>query len=1009
MKFELSFLEDPEVVAVGTLPPTSDHKWYASLEELQARDSSYEQSLDGAWKLFYAANPAQSPKDFMEPNYDATTWDEIDVPSHIQLRGYDAPQYVNVQYPWDGHADISPPDIPQEFNPTASYLKSFVMDRAPQAGERVTVSFAGAESALAVWLNGQFIGYSEDSFTPAVFDVTDFLLEGENVLAAQVFKWCSGSWLEDQDFFRFSGLFRSVTLRTWPKAHIVDVRVGVDLDEDLRSALVRAQVEVQGNGQVEAVLAGQPMQEVEEGIFSLRVNDPRLWSAEDPHLYELLFIVRDGAGAITECVPQSVGVRRFAIEGGLLKINGQRVVFKGVNRHEFGSNGRVFTEEETHEDMRLMKEIGINAIRTSHYPNNSFFYDLADQYGFYVIDEMNLESHGLWDEIRFGPRSVEDAVPGDDPRWLPALLGRAANMYQRDKNHPSIVMWSCGNESFGGKDILAVADYFREVDSRPVHYEGVAWDTRYPETTDVASQMYTPAHEVEEYLRTHRDKPFILCEYAHAMGNSFGAVDRYVELAYKDPLFQGGFIWDFADQAVALTDHFGAEYLGYGGDHDDVPNDGEFCGNGIFFLDRTPTPRIQEVRYLYQPLKLEVTDHSVRITNRYNFTNTDALTGKVTLKKEGELLASAALDTDVPPGQTKEYNLPLQPRTAPGEYTFDIEFARKEAMLGLPEGHVVATGQSVFEVGPPTPAGREISDPPEVVDGIHNIGVHGKHFSVIFSRLYGGMQGYLLEVGDKRMQLLDGIPMPNFWHAPTSNERGWGAPFEDGQWLLASRYAKYSQSPTNPSVALVDDAVTVTYRYTLPTAPSSKATVSYRVDGEGRVDVTLNVFPGEGLSDLPEVGMLFKVDRRLDMLTWYGEGPAESYVDRRSGAHVGVYTQPVAEQLTPYLRPQEAGSHSGVRWAQVFSGDGFALRFESSTPMEFSALPWSPFEIENATHHNQLPPVHHTYLRPALARRGVGGDDTWGARPHEDFLISADETLEFRFSFQGVPHSDISK
>lgn len=1002
MTFDPTYLSNPRIFAEGRVEPHSDHRWFASEDEMRAGQSSYEQSLDGIWKFHYARNPSAIPEGFQDRAFDTATWDDIRVPAHIQLEGYDRPQYANTQYPWDGQEEVFPPEVPTLFNPTACYVKWFTLDRDLGEGERVTVTFEGAESALAVWVNGQYVGYAEDSFTPSEFDITDSLVPGRNKLAAVVVKWCAGSWLEDQDFFRFSGIFRPVILKVLPRTHVRDLRVGVSLSADLESAVVSVSPRLQGEGTVEVALAGTSLAPQANGQFTAVLENPELWSAENPHLYKGEVRAFDTEGALTEVIPLRVGVRRFGIEDGLLKINGERVVFKGVNRHDFGLDGRVMTREQTESDLVALKRAGLNAIRTSHYPNNSFFYELADEYGFYVIDEMNLESHGLWDRIRYQGRPVDEAVPGDDPEWLPLLLDRAANMLRRDRNHPSIVMWSCGNESFGGKDILEVSEYFRTEDSRPVHYEGVAWDPRYPQTTDVRSEMYIPAAQIEEYLQTNREKPYILCEYAHAMGNSFGAVDRYLDLAYREPLFQGGFIWDFADQAVLRKDRHGREYFGYGGDSGEAPHDNEFCGNGIFFADHTPTPRIQEVKYLYQGIRSELADGQVTVENRMNFTPTSAFDCIVTVASEGEELGQAVLDTAVAPGERATYPLPVEVPGEPGEYTIDVSYRLKNPTSWAETGFEVAYDQEVIKVegGAEAPSNLPV---PRIVEGIHNFGVHGEDFSVLFSRLHGGMQSYRFgTTADGGRELLKAVPMPNFWHAPTSNERGWGGPFEDGQWLLASRYAKFEVAPDNPTLEVVEDEAVVTYRYLLPTVPQSECLVAYRVDGSGHVSVKLTLHPGEGLTDLPELGMLFKVDAELSELTWYGEGPEESYRDRRRGARLGVYHQKVEEQLTQYLRPQEAGSHTGVRWAKVTDPRGWGLRFDAPDPMEFSALPWSPYEIESAAHHHELPPIHNTFIRPAGARRGVAGDDTWGARPHPEYLVQAEPELVFEFGFRGV-------
>ena len=1006
MTFDVSKIADPEYFAENRLPAHSDHRWFRSAEEAAAGVSGYEQSLSGLWKFHYAKNPGQTIAGFEAVDHDCGGWDDIPVPAHIQLQGYDRPQYTNVQYPWDGYEPVGPGAVPQRYNPVASYVKTYTLDRPLGQTERLSVSFQGAESAVAVWHNGVYVGYATDSFTPSEFDLTDTLVEGENKLAAQVFRWSSASWIEDQDFYLFSGLFRDVVLYRRPAVHAEDVRVTATLSDDLDEAVVSVRVAVAGHGTAGATIAGVgELSDEGDGVLAARIAQPRLWSAEDPFLYDLTVGVRDGAGAPTELVPLKIGVRRFGIEGGLLRINGERIVFNGVNRHEFGLAGRVMTREQTEADVRLMKAAGINAVRTSHYPNNSFFYELCDEYGLYVLDEMNLESHGLWDAINRGRLAPDQAVPGDRPEWLPTLLDRAASMYERDKNHPCVVMWSCGNESFGGTDILAVSDWFRAVDTRPVHYEGVHWDPRYPQTSDVVSRMYTPAAEIEEWLATHRDKPFILCEYAHAMGNSFGAVDKYVDLAYCDPLFQGGFIWDFADQAIRLTDRYGREYLGYGGDCGDAPSDYEFCGNGILFADHTPTPKLQEVRYLYQPLRIDISQDRIGVENRQLFTDSSGYDCVVTLRREGTTLDERTIDTAVGPGTSEKYSLPFAIPAAPGEYAVDVSFRLRRATRWAEAGHEVAWEQAVFSVPGHGPRAPRVTTAPELVEGIHNVGVRGEHFTALFSRIHGGLVSYRYGLTpDGGQELLRSVPRPNFWHAPTSNETGWKMPFRDGQWLLASRYPDLRQDvdAENPSAVVRDGCVDVRYRYVLPTTPRSECDVAYRVDGDGRIEVTLTVRPGDGLPDMPELGMLLETPADLHRLRWYGEGPDECYVDRRNGARLGVYSSDVRRELTPYLRPQEAGSRTGVRWATVTDDRGAGLRLDCADGMELSALPWTPFEIENAAHQVELPPTHHTVLRPALMRRGVGGDDSWGARTHAEYLLPAGRELVFQFGFQGV-------
>ena len=1003
MNNDLARVADPRFVSENRMPAHSSHRWFRDAAEAASGTSSFEQLLSGTWKFHYAPSPADAVAGFEAADFDASGWDDIPVPAHIQLEGYDRPQYANVQYPFDGHEEVAPGQIPTLFNPVASYVRDFTLEHPLAEGETLSIVFEGAESAIAVWCNGHYIGYATDSFTPSEFDLTAVLVPGENRIAAQVIKWSSGSWLEDQDMFSFSGLFRDVVLRRRPRAHVNDLRVTTELAADYASAEVRLAATLQGEGAVTATLVGiGELVAGADGALTVQVDAPKLWSPESPSLYELVIEVRDAAGAISEVITQTVGIRRFAIDDGIITLNGSRVVFNGVNRHEFGLQGRVMSCEQTEADMQALKRINVNAIRTSHYPNNTFFYELADQYGFLVIDEMNLESHGLWDRIRYLGSDVSEAVPGDKPEWQDALLDRAESMLERDKNHPSIVMWSCGNESFGGSTIVAVADWFRANDTRPVHYEGGDWDPRYPDMTDVLSKMYAPAATISPFLAANPGKPFVLCEYAHAMGNSFGGVDEYVELAYQEPRFQGGFIWDFSDQAVTLTDRYGNSYLGYGGDSGEAPHDGEFCGNGIFYADHSPTPKARETAAVYRGLIVQVDEDAFTVTSRLLATTSSAYACVVTLAREGEVLETATVETAVAPGGTASYPLPFAVPSGSGEYTVTVSFQLREATAWADAGHEVSWGQGVFGAWTlPVEVG---ATPPRLVHGIHNTGVHGSNFHILFSRLYGGLVSYRYgDTIDGGRELLGSIVRPNFWHAPTSNERGWGGPGEDGAWLIASRYPQHTPDAKDPVVTVgADGSVTAVYRYLLPVVPQTVCEVAYTVDASGRIDVTQTMELAAGLPDLPEFGTQIVTSADFDRWRWYGDGPEESYVDRRAGALLGVYEIDVATALTPHLRPQESGSRAGVRWAEVTDARGAGIRLDSEAGMEFSALPWTPDEIEAARHPHELPPIHRTVLRPALMRRGVGGDDSWGARTLPKYRLPKTGTLRFRFGFKGV-------
>ncbi|MDR1704125.1 MAG: DUF4981 domain-containing protein, partial [Clostridiales bacterium] len=775
--FDYTRISDPAYIEENRLPAHSDHIINGGALTLY---------LNGLWKFHYAKNYASTVPGFWEDDYDASGWDDITVPAHIQLEGYDVPQYANVQYPWDGLEQIKPGEIPQRFNPVGSYVRSFTVPE-DWRGMGLRISFQGVESAFALWVNGRYVGYGSDGFTPSDFDITDFTRDGENKLAVQVFKFSAGSWLEDQDFFRFSGIFRDVLLQAVPSAHIEDVKVETIVSEDLNEAVLRVGLNIRGEGKprLKLMLNGVLIAENELPHSDIPVHNPKLWSAEDPVLYELLIELFNSEGQLIETVNQPVGFRRFELKGSLMCLNGQRIEFRGVNRHEFHPlRGRTLTTEDIETDLKIMKRLNINAVRTSHYPNQSVFYALCDKLGLYVIDETNLETHGIWDGIYRGERPITDAVPGDKPEWKENVLSRANAMYQRDKNHPCVLIWSCGNEAFGGSNIYEMSKLFRRLDpSRLVHYEGIANDRRYPGTSDMESRMYVPAAEAGVYLDEHRDKPYIMCEYAHAMGNSLGAVYKYTELAEREPLYQGGFIWDFADQALWAKDHYGRDYLAYGGDLGDRPTDYHFCGNGIVLADRSLTPMAQEVKYVYQAIKVIPSKSAVLVKNRNLFISTEYLDCIAILEKEGHKVTEASIEAHVPPMGELLIDLPFTIPAEPGEYCLTVSFRLREDMPWAEKGYEVAFGQYIHKN--PAQAVQKIRRPLNIVEGYHNFGVTGKDFNVLFSKTHGGLTSY--KFGGR--EFITAIPKPHFWRALLPNDKGNQMAARHGVWLLASRFA----------------------------------------------------------------------------------------------------------------------------------------------------------------------------------------------------------------------------
>ena len=1011
--FDYSLVKDPQYFKDGRMDAHSDHTYYRDGEEALEKETSFRYDLNGIWKFHYARNYGSAIPGFEKEEYCCKDWDDIRVPAHIQMEGYDAPQYANVQYPWEGHEDIHPGEIPEHFNPVASYVKYFEVPEEMQ-GKRLFISFQGAESGIALWLNGQFVGYSEDSFTPSEFELTEYVKEGENKLAAQVFKWTASSWCEDQDFFRFSGIYRDVYLYTVPEVHVYDLQIRAIPDETLSTALFEIRTNTWGKGEVKITLSKDGETVIEdkkvldgEEIYAWKVENPLLWSAEDPQLYDLTMEVYNESGELQEVIPQKVGFRRFEMKDGIMTLNGKRIVFKGVNRHEFSSvSGRHVSEEELRKDLKIMKQNNINAIRTCHYPDASLIYQLCDEYGIYMIDETNLESHGSWDVAEF-TKDYTYVVPHDKPEWLDMMLDRANSMYQRDKNHAAILIWSCGNESFGGKDIFEMSQFFHKADpTRLVHYEGLCHDRRYNDTSDMESQMYPSVEAIKEFLAKDDSKPFICCEYTHAMGNSCGAMHKYTDLTDTEPKYQGGFIWDYIDQSIYKKDRYGKEFQAYGGDFGERPTDYNFSGNGIAYGgNRDASPKMQEVKFNYQNITAEVSAGSVKVINKNLFVNTDIFDCKVTVAKDGKVIRKASLSTSVAPLSEETYALPLAKEEKAGEYAVTVSFHLKEDKVWAKAGHEVAFGQYVYKVEAPKKACPEGV---EVIRSTHNIGVRGAHFEVLFSVLNGGLASY--KYAGKEM--IEAIPKPNFWRAPTDNDCGNLMGMRYGQWKIASMYLSHKDfrkgpyGPGNvPEVEVNEKTVKVTYTYLMPTTPTSECRLSYEVFGDGRVKTTLIYEPVKELGDMPEFGVIFKFNADYDRVEWYGLGETETYSDRKKGAKLGIYANKVADNMASYMVPQECGAKEEVRWAKVTDRKGRGMLFEmdeNNGLMMFSALPYTPHEMENAMHPYELPEVHYTVVRVAKDQMGVGGDDSWGARTHEEYLLKTDKKMEFSFVFKGL-------
>lgn len=1024
--FDSDIVKNPEIFEQNRLAAHSDHVCYKNeLEKIKGK-SSLRYDMNGLWKFAYAKNQSLAPCGFEAADYDCKSWDEIRVPAHIQMEGYDVPIYTNTTYPWEADEFIKPGEVPEIFNPVASYVKYFTIPENMK-NKRVCISFQGVESGFALWLNGHYVGYSEDTFDPSDFELTDYIIEGENKLAVRVWKWTSSSWCEDQDFYRFSGIFRDVFLYVVPCAHVEDLSVVPTLNDTFDEGTLSVSIKADGDGTASVKLyeLGDLSVEkydrakllLEEFDIELRnkeicegscnVKNPLLWSAEKPNLYEVKIIVKDSHGNETEFISQLAGFRCFEMVDGLMKLNGKRIVFKGVNRHEFSSiTGRVPNRDEVIKDIVTMKKNNINAIRTSHYPDDSMIYELCDIYGIYMIAENNLESHGTWEAYNKGYVDLDFVVPKDKPQWREMMLDRANSCYQRDKNHPAILIWSCGNESFGGKTIYEMSQLFRQLDKhRLVHYEGVFNDRSYNDTSDMESQMYTSVAGIEKFLADNPEKPFICCEYTHAMGNSCGAMHKYTELSDREPRYQGGFIWDYIDQSIYKKDRYGKWFLTYGGDFGDRPTDGDFSGNGICYGgEREASPKMQEVKFNYQNISVDFdSDYIFTVTNKNLFVNTSVFDAFAILLAVGNEVYRTRLQISVPPMEKASYEVPVTLKNSmidvEKEYCIVVSFVLKENTIWEKAGYEIAFGQHMIK----KPVSEYSCDKSvELVVGNGNILVRGENFKALFSRMNLGMVSYVY--GGVEM-LPNTIPLPNFWRTPTNNDSGNMMPQRYAQWKIASMYVTTRQNQrfadTSPRVEKNDNNIAITYTYFMPTTPQSSCEVTYRVFGDGTIETTLSYDPVKELGDMPEFGMMFKLDADYDTVKWYGLGPQETYEDRQHGGKYGVYENKVADNVAEYLVPQESGNKCRVRYAKVMDKKGRGMLFFGDE-LSFSALPYTPHELENAAHHFELPPVHYTVVRVAKKQMGVGGDDSWGSHTHPEYLLDASEKMEFTFCFRGI-------
>ena len=1004
-------LENPSVFEWNKEPARATFFPFADRESALSHDperSSFVQSLNGPWKFRWVSDPADRPTDFFRNGFDDGSWDEIPVPSNWELLGYGIPIYTNIPYPFPP----DPPRVPDDWNPVGSYRRSFTVPDG-WAGMQIFLHFGSVKSAMYVWVNGQEIGYSQGSKTPAEFNITPFLMPGANTLAVQVYRFSDGAYLEGQDYWKISGIERDVFLVAAPAVHMLDFWARPELDAEYVDGLLTIDAEVRsvlarpvsayrltaelfdrdGDSAFDAPLTTTfDLEAAGTDYVTLQgaVPSPRKWTAETPDLYTLLLTLEDDEGRILQVIPARVGFRTVEIRDGLLQVNGVPVTLRGVNRHEHDPHtGRVMSDELMLRDIELMKRYNVNAVRTSHYPDDPRWYDLADEYGLYLVDEANIESHGMG----YDP----EVTLGNDPLWKAAHLDRTIRMVQRDKNHPSVIIWSLGNEGGDGVNFEATSAWIHQADpSRPVQYERAIRKSY----VDIYTPMYARIPHLLDYASEPRDRPLIMCEYAHAMGNSVGNLQDYWDVIEAHDQLQGGFIWDWVDQGLYAETWQGEPFWAYGGDYGPpgVPSDGNFLINGLVQPDRTPNPHFEEVRKVYQNIRIRPVDLAsgrIRIVNRHDFTDLAefAASWELSADTRGILARGDIGALTLAPHDSIELTLPVPPiDAAPGvEYFLQVEFRTREEKPLLPAGWVAAWEQFRLPVYLPAhPVDPAAGSRLRFTESAGELRLEGGQFSLTVDRATGLISSYRF----RGAELILAGPEPNYWRAPTDNDYGNRMPRRQAMWREASRFRileSLEARRTGPS------EVRIEARFRVPEARATH-TITYMVLGTGDVKITSRLAPdpealasGE-IPDLPRFGLRMRVGGEFDHVTWYGRGPHENYVDRRSGAPVGVYEATADDLYHPYVRPQENGNRTEARWVALRDEHGLGLLAIGSPTLDWSALRYTQEDLDEGPrktgrHTYDLTEREFVSVHLDYRQMGVGGDNSWGARPLSQYQL----------------------
>ena len=971
-------------------------------------------SMNGSWKFFWVKNADQRPTDFWKVEYNDKGWDDMKVPAVWELNGYGDPIYVNIGYPWRNQYKNNPPYVPTEKNHVGSYRREFVIP-ADWNGKDIVAHFGAVSSNMYLWVNGKFVGYSEDSKLEAEFDLTPYVKPGQkNLIAFQVFRWCDGSYFEDQDFFRYTGVARDCYLYARNKKRIDDIRVVPDLDAEYKSGSLTVNLSLKGNAAVSLELLDAANKTVATAEVKgagkqssvIRVDNPNKWTAETPYLYTLRATLKEG-GKVTEVVPLKVGFRKIELKNSQLLVNGQPVLFKGADRHEMDPDGGyVVSRERMIQDIQIMKKFNLNAVRTCHYPDDSFWYDLCDKYGIYVVAEANLESHGM---------GYDEATLAKVPSFKKTHLERNQRNVQRNYNHPSIIFWSLGNEAGYGSNFDAAYDWVKKEDpSRAVQYERSGYEGK----TDIHCPMYLNYKDCIKYCEDDsKTKPLIQCEYAHAMGNSEGGFKEYWDLVRKYPKYQGGFIWDFVDQSCRWTGKNGKMIYAYGGDFNRFDaSDNNFCDNGLISPDRVPNPHMYEVGYFYQNIWTTAADLKAGELNVYNenfFRDLSAYALEWEVMKNGIVVRTGRVDNlNVAPQQTAKIKLDLGKTCACAEWLLNVKYVQKQREGLIPAGHIVAKDQLVLnEYKAPAMILQNVTDMniqtalPRIDDANSQcVMIEGENFNIQFAKADGFMDKYMVDGLD---MIKEGAKLtPNFWRAPTDNDFGAG---------LQQKYAVWK----NPKFKLAslksemkDGLAVVSAEYEMPSVSAgTKLQLTYEINNRGAVKVNQKLVAEKGakVSNIFRFGMQMVMPKSFENISYYGRGPVENYIDRKWATELGVYNQTVTNQFYAYIRPQENGNKTDIRWWKQFNEAGRGLQFVAEAPFSASALHYTIESLDSGwekkqEHSNEVEPADLTNFLIDKVQMGLGCVDSWGAIPREEYMLPYGD-YEFTFIMQPINNS----